>query len=306
MDDYSRRRHETSLHVNKDPTGDCCYDADTSCSSVDYNMSVHDEVCQATLHRGFGEAAARGAKASTSNFYPMNEETVFMEHPQPHALIGHHASSGGGHDNWMLYNNSSSSSSSNNSNNNSSDNSSGSGDEYCYGQHIVNSEDTSSDLDISVLPMSTECPLKRNRHRQRRRLRLYEGDVASTKDKVNADDDEDNDDDDDEDMDDDDDCTLSMSKRFKVKGIGGSSSKLASQARLDHVDATDDDDNGDEDNDDEPSVDVRMIDFAHTTIGHNHATSTATNLMVHQGPDCGFLTGLDSLKRLLQEILAEG
>lgn len=47
----------------------------------------------------------------------------------------------------------------------------------------------------------------------------------------------------------------------------------------------------------DPQVDVRMIDFAHTTF------SGCTP--VHHGPDCGFLTGLDSLKRLLTEILSE-
>ncbi|XP_049777253.1 inositol hexakisphosphate kinase 2-like isoform X1 [Schistocerca cancellata] len=47
-------------------------------------------------------------------------------------------------------------------------------------------------------------------------------------------------------------------------------------------------------------VDVRVIDFAHTTFGRRQGST------VHQGPDCGFLTGLDSLRRLLLEILAEG
>lgn len=49
------------------------------------------------------------------------------------------------------------------------------------------------------------------------------------------------------------------------------------------------------------NVDVRMIDFAHTTF---NKLGTA-NETVHHGPDCGFLTGLDSLKRLLCEILQE-
>lgn len=53
----------------------------------------------------------------------------------------------------------------------------------------------------------------------------------------------------------------------------------------------------------DPNVDVRMIDFAHTTFSTRR--SNGSNTTVHQGPDCGFLTGLDSLKRLLLEILAE-
>uniref|UniRef100_A0A1B6KMH1 Kinase n=1 Tax=Graphocephala atropunctata TaxID=36148 RepID=A0A1B6KMH1_9HEMI len=51
-------------------------------------------------------------------------------------------------------------------------------------------------------------------------------------------------------------------------------------------------------------VDVRMIDFAHTTFSKRRGLTGSTP-MVHQGPDCGFLTGLDSLKRLLTEILSE-
>ncbi|KAJ8868448.1 hypothetical protein PR048_029964 [Dryococelus australis] len=51
-------------------------------------------------------------------------------------------------------------------------------------------------------------------------------------------------------------------------------------------------------------VDIRIIDFAHTAFGNGNRSSTTS--AIHQGPDCGFLTGLDSLKRLLLEILAEG
>lgn len=58
-------------------------------------------------------------------------------------------------------------------------------------------------------------------------------------------------------------------------------------------------------------VDVRMIDFAHTTFvrksGGNAfaAIPNASASIQHHGPDGGFLTGLDSLKRLLSDILAE-
>ncbi|XP_022187183.2 uncharacterized protein LOC111046005 [Nilaparvata lugens] len=59
----------------------------------------------------------------------------------------------------------------------------------------------------------------------------------------------------------------------------------------------------------EPQVDVRVIDFAHTTFSTRRGSSTAgsalNNGTVHHGPDCGFLTGLDSLKRLLMEILSD-
>ncbi|CAG5045091.1 unnamed protein product [Parnassius apollo] len=50
-------------------------------------------------------------------------------------------------------------------------------------------------------------------------------------------------------------------------------------------------------------VDVRMIDFAHTTYAGAAAESPLATATPHHGPDCGFLTGVDSLKRLLTEIL---
>ncbi|CAK9827717.1 Inositol hexakisphosphate kinase 3 [Anthophora retusa] len=56
----------------------------------------------------------------------------------------------------------------------------------------------------------------------------------------------------------------------------------------------------------EARVDVRMIDFAHTSFVHDSTVACNSTTMVHQGPDCGFLTGLDSLRRLLLEILTEG
>ncbi|KAJ8687344.1 hypothetical protein QAD02_023138 [Eretmocerus hayati] len=271
------------------PVVGCCYDADTSSSSADFalgssllhhrhsrhqlddHQELEHEVSRAALHRGFGEAAARGAKDSgSSGFYPVNEETVFMEHPPGigvhHLHINHTSSSGprrvvGPGPDWMLFGNSNSNSSSSSSSSDSSGASSS--EEYCCGQHslVVNSEDTScSDIEMGVLGPGAgimggpECPLKRNRqmhHHHRRRLRF-------------------------------------VSKRFKVK------EPLPPAQELPAPDP------------DDPTVDVRMIDFAHTTFGHNAANVSASNSTVHQGPDCGFLTGLDSLKRLLLEILAEG
>lgn len=50
-------------------------------------------------------------------------------------------------------------------------------------------------------------------------------------------------------------------------------------------------------------VDIRMIDFAHTAFAGAAAESPLATSTPHHGPDCGFLTGVDSLKRLLTEIL---
>lgn len=46
-----------------------------------------------------------------------------------------------------------------------------------------------------------------------------------------------------------------------------------------------------------PEVDVRMIDFAHTTYAGYDGEPT-----VYSGPDTGYLLGLDSLIRLLREV----
>ncbi|CAH0669458.1 unnamed protein product [Chilo suppressalis] len=51
-------------------------------------------------------------------------------------------------------------------------------------------------------------------------------------------------------------------------------------------------------------VDIRMIDFAHTAYAGAAAESPLATATPHHGPDCGFLTGVDSLKRLLTEILS--
>ena len=47
----------------------------------------------------------------------------------------------------------------------------------------------------------------------------------------------------------------------------------------------------------DPSVDVRMIDFAHTTF-----SGYLGDDLVHWGPDNGYLLGLDSLTAILNEI----
>lgn len=56
-------------------------------------------------------------------------------------------------------------------------------------------------------------------------------------------------------------------------------------------------------------VDIRIIDFAHTTFVHKNSTpkliESQSDAAVHHGPDCGFLAGVDSLKRLLMEIISD-
>ncbi|XP_034948645.1 uncharacterized protein Ip6k isoform X2 [Chelonus insularis] len=264
IEDYSNRSRSplTTLGVEEESneslsfTENLTHDSDgyldgsQSNASTDYHLS-HDEVNQLTLHRAFGEAAARGAKNATG-FYPINEETVFMDPPSD--LINATVVPSQDYDNWI---GSSFGNESNNSGNistsSSSSSSSDSGNEYCcVGQHtITNSDDISSDLDLGG-----KCSLKRTRSRHR--LSIYEGQDHQEEELKCA------------------------TKRLRIKS--------------DHTDTPEN-----------SMVDVRMIDFAHTTVGtSNPVLACPSNTTVHQGPDCGFLTGLDSLKRLLMEISSEG
>lgn len=67
-----------------------------------------------------------------------------------------------------------------------------------------------------------------------------------------------------------------------------------------------------------PPVDVRIIDFAHTTFALKNggileskskspsiAANSTITAKIHHGPDSGFITGILSLKRILTEIVAE-
>jgi hypothetical protein len=57
-----------------------------------------------------------------------------------------------------------------------------------------------------------------------------------------------------------------------------------------------------------PLVDVRIIDFAHTTFTTKEPSpfeDVGAKKVPHHGPDGGFLTGISSLKRILSEMLME-
>lgn len=212
--DCTRESEESSREVP------CCYDADTSNSSTDFNLS-QDEVSQDSHHRGFGEAAARGAKYGT--FYPISEETVFLDSPPTIPTIT--TSSPLSIDSWMMYSNSSS-------------------DEYSNLNGISSNDDT-SDFEPCLKNSLQFGPLE---------LDDEDDELAPTV------------------------SHKSSTKRLRVKERGRSGEMA--------------------------NVDVRMIDFAHTSFITTSEESSSG--VVHQGPDGGFLTGLDSLKRLLSQILAEG
>ncbi|XP_076238263.1 uncharacterized protein LOC143181628 isoform X2 [Calliopsis andreniformis] len=245
-DDFSGLDHSSfTLQVEEESTNSSfvddvphssepCYDADTSNSSADYNISIQEEISQAALHRGFGEAAARGAKNTTS-FYPASEETVFVESSD--SLIDTVLQSPS-YERWMLYGTST--------------------DEFCFGQSSDNGEDIGSRIDVR-----SDSGSKRQRH-EHRLLRLYDNEERIEEEEVEC---------------------ANTSNRYTSCSYRPKMKQNSQEAR----------------------VDVRMIDFAHTTFVHGSTMPcNSSSTMVHQGPDCGFLTGLDSLRRLLLEILTEG
>ncbi|KAJ8948599.1 hypothetical protein NQ318_007603 [Aromia moschata] len=173
-----------------------CYDADTSNSSIDYS-SNHDDVSQDAHHRCFGEAAARGAKSSS--FFPISEDTVFLDSPPPPNMA---ASTPISLDNWMVFSNSSS-------------------DEYSLPGHLNSS---SSNEDTSDCELSS--PSKRNCAMQFDDLELEDEEELLP-------------------------ILKNVPKRLCVKDTLPSNS-----SRFPRLSS--------------PDVDVRMIDFAHTSFSKNH------------------------------------
>ncbi|KAE8750671.1 hypothetical protein FOCC_FOCC002651 [Frankliniella occidentalis] len=330
-----QRRCSQDFLINDESTHDssdnsrsagCCYDADASNSSMDFMMSPrhgdadgHSEldvdVSQDSHQRGFGEAAARGAKnsSSSSSFFPISEDTMFLDTPpssQPRGECGRlpwpprtPTSSGRSHafapladlgasmpSPWLMY-------------------SSGVGDFCSSPPH--SSEELSSDLELQLPQLGAK--------RVRQQLR-YDQDISPGQ----GTEEEDEEDDEDEELSPsatDRSLTSLTSKRLRSTrpsaacqpvhshGLGhgaeqGCKSKSKAKPKpkpampaIPH----------DEDDDLTPSVrvDVRMIDFAHTTLAHPSGAGNTSSGTVHHGPDCGFLTGLDSLRRILMEILCE-
>ncbi|XP_074026593.1 inositol hexakisphosphate kinase isoform X2 [Leptinotarsa decemlineata] len=199
-----------------------CYEADISNSSMD---SSHEEVSQDSHHRGFGEAAARGAKLNS--FVPISEETVFLNSPPSPVNI---PSSPLSMDSWTTFSNSSS------------------GEYSLPGQSSSSSSnDENSDSDSPSPPKS-----RRSSEKQFANLKLKDEN--------------------------DEDLLLGLKhKRLCVEEQCSSFSAPTLE------------------------VDVRIIDFAHTSFARQSDPKTKNT---HQGPDGGFLTGLDSLQRILLEIIS--
>lgn len=241
VDDFSIS-DEGTREYSRGSLGFPDYDGDTSNSS-DFPAlsSSQEEVNQASHHHGFGEAAARGAQAA-SRFYPVSEETVFMDPPSSSCAAAPVES-------WMLYNSDSS-----------------------FLQLTESSEEASLDF--------------------------YNTTVKRIRQHSQCDEDGEEDDDDEEQPE----FSLSSKRvkksmidlRAKNKAPLHTAAKHRMRQRELPVSSG------------STQVDIRMIDFANVTFSSRANGSSASNVTVHHGPDCGFLTGLDSLKRLLTEILSEG
>lgn len=278
----------------------CCYDADASNDSTELNLSSshedsdHNHHHQSTSgavdmstdchHRGYGEAAARGAMVRP--FIPISEETVFLDDANSSSNIpGISTSSPLSGDSWMNY-------------------SSNSSDDYsCISDqlHGTTVSDGDSTDDSSDYDNSGSEKVSKNK-RSFEQLLLVNGAVSSKCDESSS-------------------QNLGTKRqRGKDKPCGSSPVNVVTTKRRMNTTTNSLRRNSSVQ---AATVDIRMIDFAHTAFAKrsaagqlstsslssssssSSASSTSSSMVQHQGPDNGFLRGLDSLNRLLTEICTE-
>lgn len=290
--------HDGSFALASDIRNEhCCYDADASNDSTELNLSSSHEDSDHNHHhqpvgsvdmstdchqRGYGEAAARGAMVPPP-FIPISEETVFLDANTTTNIPGISTSSPLSGDSWMNY-------------------SSNSSDDYsCISDQLHaatvsggggDSTDDSSDYDNS----GSEKMSKNKRSFEQ--LLIANGTKSSKCDESAS-------------------QNLGQTKRQRGKDKPCGSSPVSVVNNKRRINTT-------------PSslrrnssvqgatVDIRMIDFAHTafakrsaagqlsaSLSSSSSSSSSASMVQHQGPDNGFLRGLDSLNRLLTEICTE-
>lgn len=224
--------------------------------------------------RSPGESAVRGA--SIQPFVPINEETVFLDADPVTSSGISTMSSPMSCDSWMNYSS------------NSSDDLSAISDRmhaHQQQQQQDSSEESSLEFDASV----TQSTPKAKRNFNLEYALVSNQEPANTGFNTSTDNDQSS--------------TVSQSKRLRGKmttatnevpspasSVSGSSKRKALLHRNSSLTGA--------------ICDIRMIDFAHTTfVRKNDQASGYTNpTTVHQGPDNGFLRGIESLRRLLTEI----
>lgn len=285
--------HDGTFPVVNNIRNEHCYDADASNDSTELNLSSSHEDSDHNHHhqpngsvdmstdchqRGYGEAAARGAMVPPP-FIPISEETVFLDANSSSNIPGISTSSPLSGDSWMNY-------------------SSNSSDDYsCISEQLHgttvsgggDSTDDSSDYDNS----GSEKISKNKRSFEQ--LLIANGTNSLKCDESSS-------------------QNLGQTKRQRGKDKAHVSSPvhvINSKRRVNLAASTLRRNSSVQSS----TVDIRMIDFAHTAFAKQRSSagqssasssSSSTSAMVqHQGPDNGFLRGLDSLNRLLTEICTE-
>lgn len=287
--------HDASFTIPSDIRNEhCCYDADASNDSTELNLSSSHEDSDHNHHhqptssvdmstdchqRGYGEAAARGAMVPPP-FIPISEETVFLDANTSSNIPGISTSSPLSGDSWMNY-------------------SSNSSDDYsCISDQLhgttVSGNGGDSTDDSSDYDNSGSEKISKNK-RTFEQLLIANGTKSSKCDESSS-------------------QNLGQTKRQrgKDKTCGSSPVNVVNNKRRINVAASTLRRNSSVQSG--AIVDIRMIDFAHTAfakrtgglVSSSSSSSSSTSSMVqHQGPDNGFLRGLDSLNRLLTEICTE-
>uniref|UniRef100_U5EUR6 Kinase n=1 Tax=Corethrella appendiculata TaxID=1370023 RepID=U5EUR6_9DIPT len=316
--------HHHQLHPSHHPSS-CNSNISSDNSSSNLSTDSH--------HRGYGEAAARGAKVP---FIPISEETIYLEHPSD--LPAHTAntlnvtqcnsSSPHSMDSWMNYSSTSSS------------------DDYaCAFVSPIHVQKQSSAIvssstatltsaaaaaltsGTSTIP-STNVIVSAGTGNQSTKSIINKNmnNKKINNNHLHSHDDDFDDDDDDENEDEElapPQIKAISSKRLRSKDksivtnlkrkstVGSTSTSTTSGGLL----TTKLRSNSLNSNSSIGLADVRMIDFAHTTFEMKKSSllntaaalgeTTTSSTKIHHGPDSGFLRGLDSLKRILKEISDE-
>lgn len=326
LDDESSPRENDPKGAMRDDLQNgesCSYDADASNDSIELNLSLHEETdsrisnnhhpsnlnhqqCSnhltnvkhlqvmnstSTTTETICEESDKIGRGSTP-FIPISEETIFLDtdHMDPVASSGASTmSSPMSCDSWMNYSS------------NSSDDLSCISDRI-HDQHD-SSEESSLECDTSIVcaqstpklkrnfdsgllnPSSAEC--SNNYDKERRKIVVPKSKPKSVSNMANALADEDLD--------------GGHSKRLRGKSSSstvGTGSSMNNSIKRKTVHRNNSISNA--------ICDIRMIDFAHTTFVRKNIDMPLSSTLAtikHQGPDNGFLRGIESLKRLLNEIL---
>lgn len=242
-------------------------------ATTEIKLTTTTSVDVSIEHRDSGESAVHGA--SIAPFVPINEETVFLDTDPVTSSGISTMSSPMSCDSWMNY-----------SSNSSDDLSAISGRMHAHQQQQPDSsEESSLEFDTTVAQSTPKAKRNFNLISEYALTTQDASSSTSTTNEHNS--------------------SASQSKRLRGKSLpnqatmstpastSGSTKRKALLHRNSSVSGV--------------ICDIRMIDFAHTTfVRKNDQASdggyTNSTTVQHQGPDNGFLRGIESLRRLLTDI----